>query len=540
MKGTPLSDETRPEDGKYRLGPVKKFFAVVGGADPRILDRAPETAFRFVEISLVLIGTAVVAGLSMVFALTNGLHLALAAAIPLSIVWGLLILNLDRFLTGQMRSTRNVGKLLSMVLPRVLLAAIIGVIVAVPMTIRIFQSEVDAEVARMARAASVNLTEELADSNATKQRDAMSEKVERLKSQAVGGDVPESADDDRVVAVQRKVERAKEDWEAKQEEATQAELLFQCDRYGDETARSKLKDPSKCSPKSGPNGLAAQYEREAKQLLDQANSLKDSYAQAREELSAVEAEVAAGQAATLDLRKQEAEAQLPVALEELRRLEAEVSAEAEAQREKVAGANGMLNQIRALHNLSQDGAMGAAHAAVVALFFVIELLPVIVKAFSAYGDPSLYETIEEAEKKALIQEAKVWRDREIQRVEGEAQRDQAIETDMLEREKALGIEANEFVHTQMRDVVSNSLTRWSEQVQRELMRPTTWQPTDNVWTTPDASGNGPTYQPTDPAAPVSPDVEAVYGPGVTPVVPQTAQRSGLLTSDFVPMNGSDL
>lgn len=529
-----MHDETRSQEGEYKVGPVKRFLAVIGGADPRILGRAPETAFRFAEIAVVLIGTAVIAGLSMAFALISGVHLPIAAAIPLAVVWALVILNLDRFLTSQMKSTRNLWKLIGSALPRVALAAIIGVIVAVPMTIRIFQSEVDAEVAKMGREQSTALTAELAQSNLTGRRDDQRKQVEQLRIQASGGEAQTGADS-RVTAVLDKVERAKADWQIKDEEATQAELLFQCDRYGDETARAKLKDPSKCSPKSGPNGLAAQYEGEAKQLRTQANELNDIYTRGREELSAIESEVASDTATTQGQRRQEAEDALPAALDELRRLDEMVKDEADAARAKVEGATGLLAQIQALGRLSQDDAMGQAHIAVIALFFVIELLPVIVKAFSAYGDPSLYEVTEETEKKALVQEAKIRRDRQIQSVEGEAQRDLSIEADMLEREKALGIAANEFVQAQMHEIVTASLQRWSEEVQRELADPTV---TD--------SGTAPKYEPAMPNGggmngyPPSP-VSPIVGP-VNDVyeVPQTSQRSGLLKSDFVPMEGTDL
>lgn len=47
----------------------------------------------------VLAGTALVSAISMLFALTTGVQAAIWLAVPLAVVWALIIFNLDRFLT---------------------------------------------------------------------------------------------------------------------------------------------------------------------------------------------------------------------------------------------------------------------------------------------------------------------------------------------------------------------------------------------------------------------------------------------------------
>ncbi len=102
--------------------------AVLGGADNDVLDEVPEEVPRFVQMFLVLAGTALVSSLSMMFALLTGVRISIFLAIPLALVWGLIIFNLDRFLTSTMRSTKNIFRLLGLAFPRIIMAALIGIV----------------------------------------------------------------------------------------------------------------------------------------------------------------------------------------------------------------------------------------------------------------------------------------------------------------------------------------------------------------------------------------------------------------------------
>jgi len=60
-----------------------------------------------------------------------------------------------------------------------------------------------------------------------------------------------------------------------------------------------------------------------------------------------------------------------------------------------AGAVGLLSQISALERLSErEPTLRWAHWLIAALFFMIELLPVLVKVLTGFGGPSLYEKAE--------------------------------------------------------------------------------------------------------------------------------------------------
>src|SRR5690606_35569916 len=130
----------RPKRVRAPRTPASRLrtLAILGGADGPILDRVPGEAPRFVQMFFVLLGTALVSAISMLFALTTGVQVAIWVAVPLALVWAAIIFNLDRFLTSTMSSTRSVGKLIALALPRVAMAALIGFLVAEPLVLQVF------------------------------------------------------------------------------------------------------------------------------------------------------------------------------------------------------------------------------------------------------------------------------------------------------------------------------------------------------------------------------------------------------------------
>src|SRR5690606_29522665 len=106
---------------------------------------------------------------------------------PLAIVWAAIIFNLDRFLTSTMSSTRSVGKMLGLALPRVAMAMLIGVLVAEPLVLQVFHNDIAREVA------STNITQSQADQTALEQGpekkalDAATARVAELENQAATG-----------------------------------------------------------------------------------------------------------------------------------------------------------------------------------------------------------------------------------------------------------------------------------------------------------------------------------------------------------------
>ncbi|WP_372984096.1 DUF4407 domain-containing protein [Microbacterium sp.] len=362
--------------------------AILGGAEGEILDRVPGETPRFVQMFFVLAGTALVSAISMLFALTTGVQAAIWLAVPLAVVWALIIFNLDRFLTSTMTSTRNVWKLIGLAIPRVIMAAIIGFVVAEPLVLQIFHNDIAREVA------STNITQAQADQDALetgpekKALDAASDRVAELENQAATGIV---AGTDSSSATESAAQATVDDLTAKMTEQQavidQARVLYQCELTGEGAGTV----PG-CT---GVNGEGASSDAAQAQLAEAQQTYDALAAQLRtanEELAAAGTAAKENTSTSESQNREEAQSQLPAARDSYDTALAAYNARAESVASGNAGAIGLLSQISGLNRLSEkEPTILWAHILIAALFFMIELLPVLVKVLTSYGDPSLYE-----------------------------------------------------------------------------------------------------------------------------------------------------
>jgi hypothetical protein len=393
---SPLASEPRQprlrrhDPRRPRLSLIRRM-AVLGGADNDVLDEVPEEVPRFVQMFLVLAGTALVSALSMMFALMTGVRVSILLAIPLAIVWGLIIFNLDRFLTSTMRSTKNIFRLLGLALPRVIMAALIGIVVAEPLVLQVFQNDIVREVN------STNVTQALTDQDAVtggpeKQAlDAASAQVSALENQAATGIVTgTSATSAESAAAQQTVDQLTQQLAAQQSVIDQARAVYQCELTGQGAGTV----PG-CTGVAGGGASSDAAQAQLTQAQSAYDSLSTQLAQAQSTLAAANAAGTEAAASTTESNKQQAQDQLPAARAQYESALAAYNARSESVADGNAGAVGLLSQITALERLSdREPVLRWAHYLIAALFFMIELLPVLVKVLTGFGGPSLYEKAE--------------------------------------------------------------------------------------------------------------------------------------------------
>ncbi|GAA3096222.1 DUF4407 domain-containing protein [Streptosporangium carneum] len=137
--------ESAARGGRPRSRPAVRLdlgrrLRVLAGVDEGILDQVPLERTRYVGLGGVVLGTAIVAGVSMWFALgqvLGGVHLAMA--VP-SVIWLLIVLNLDRWLVSTVAGMWQ--HRLMMLIPRLLVAVVLGSIIAEPLVLRVFETAV--------------------------------------------------------------------------------------------------------------------------------------------------------------------------------------------------------------------------------------------------------------------------------------------------------------------------------------------------------------------------------------------------------------
>jgi hypothetical protein len=434
--------------------------AWLGGGDPAILAQVPQERTRFVQMAGVLLTTAGIAVVSMTFALYDGVKAPLAAAVILGLLWGVVIFNLDRFLVLSMGSTRDRRRLIFITLPRLALAVVLALVISTPLVLRIFSSDINQQLFIMQQ-------------NASRQDAALEagtgpqQQANRLKAQIaadegiLNGHLPQSITSPQLQSAQAQVNQLQKQAQSDYQAEVTAREAWQCELTGQNCVGS--------SGKTGNGPRAQAKDQEYQQALENYNAVaaKLSAAQAAEKTAQ------SGFAKNMGGRVQQLQAAARQALPRLQSQYQKVEAQLQgvaANGQKVDEANtGILAQLQALSQASaQSPSLQTARLAVLALFFLIEILPVMVKFLLNIGPPSAYEVVAQLREDELIDAAQVRRIESRRIGEAKSQIRINVEADMREKEEDLGRRANSCVAGEMTKVLDVALQEWSRQVRAKL------------------------------------------------------------------------
>ena len=131
---------------RQRKPSESNFLWWCSGAHQKLLREYPSEHSKYTGLGGVILATFVLASISAGYAIHSVFGNWLWT-IGFAIIWGLIIFNFDRFLVSTMRKygvTRR--KQFWMALPRVFLAILIGVTIARPLELKIFEKEIDTKV----------------------------------------------------------------------------------------------------------------------------------------------------------------------------------------------------------------------------------------------------------------------------------------------------------------------------------------------------------------------------------------------------------
>jgi hypothetical protein len=124
------------------LNYIHNFFIYCAGSNFSLIRKSPSEIAKHVGIGGVIFFTGLLAALSSGYAFYTIFDSKIFATI-FGLIWGLMIFNLDRFIVASMRKSGGMWRQFFMALPRILLAAVLGIVISKPLELKIFEKEID-------------------------------------------------------------------------------------------------------------------------------------------------------------------------------------------------------------------------------------------------------------------------------------------------------------------------------------------------------------------------------------------------------------
>jgi hypothetical protein len=342
--------------------------AVLGGARADVLEAAPGARPRFVALGGVLLSTGGLAVVSMAFAVAMALGVWWPLALLVGLGWGAVVVNLDRMLLVGMAHDASLKRNLVLAVPRVGLALILGAVIATPLTLQVFSSEIDTEVKAMQMEAADAYRESLETDARFAGLAELREEVALQESIVASGGVA----DPQLAVVHGDATAAQQAYDAALATQRELEAKAQCELDGT------------CGTGDAGTGQAYVEARAA------ADAQAAVVASARSALDAATAAASAAEGRAAGL----ASASLETDRAELSRLTAEQTRLQTAFDATVEDADGILARLEALDRLGDRNAtLAAAQLMLSLLFMSIEILPVLMKLLLNFGPPSAYDEL---------------------------------------------------------------------------------------------------------------------------------------------------
>lgn len=337
----------------------------VSGARPEVLARCPTERIKFQSLGWAILITCGMATVSMWFALTSVMGFNPVLSFPVAILWGLIIMGIDRWLVTSMPLDGKRKFLIAA--PRLALALLLGSLISTPIVLRIFESEINNQISIIKETNEATfLTSQQHSSIVARVNEwqAAVDNYERvIDSKGAQTIDPASDPDVKGLTTQLNSERTV---------ATTDYHAWQCQLYGG------------CGAPKGSGPLAHASE-------DRYNADEAEITSLTNQINAREAELTATNAGSQQSRLQQAKSALPAAQAELTAATAEQNTLLDNFQATNGATNGLLIRLKALDQLSAgDSTLQLARVLLFLLFLVIEVLPVTVKLLQQPGN---YEAI---------------------------------------------------------------------------------------------------------------------------------------------------
>jgi hypothetical protein len=357
---------------------LRRLVVALSGAHEETLALVPTERARFESLGWAVLITSGMAAVSMWFALASAVGINGIIAVPVALFWGLVIMGIDRWLITSMPA--DSARKFAMAVPRLALALLLGTLISTPLVLRIFQSEIDAQIAVIQQKSYNTFLQQQQSSQVAAQVATYKGELQQLNTviNSHGASTGNTSSDPQLVAYNNQ----KTQLESQQNHWITLENKYYtdytCQKYGG----------VQC-PKKGVGPAAEASYNSYLQAKSQITTLQGEINNVQAEIHQRDNQLNSTSVADEQNRYQEALTQRPLvqneyntAVQRQNQLQATYFAQEQAS-------HGILIRLEALSQLSNGNpTVTAARFLLFLLFLVIECLPVTVKLLQ---QPGLYE-----------------------------------------------------------------------------------------------------------------------------------------------------
>lgn len=364
-------------------GAFSNFLISLSGASPDILRRCPTERAKYTGIGSAVLASAVIASIPLAFALHLDVSIPVAWSVFLSLLLGITLIALDRWLIASLDRQTNPWRYLILAVPRLVIGVILGITITTPLLLQAFNSYIDNQVATDQAAQRSRYYSQLPSS-------VLDLEVER--DQAAVNDLEHVIAAGGIVAIDPSKDPQIESLTTERNQAAQVEndyyKQWQCQLYGGPT----------CPEGSGPLANASRQSYETAQ--SQVASL-DSQILKREQVVSAESIQASRQAVA------QAQQELPGAKVKLQLAIQQENLTTQSYLTSVNSNNGLIPRLQALSQISEETSIVTAIRWLLYTFFVlIQCLPIGVKVLLNLGPENTYEKMLKLEEEGLLRAAR--------------------------------------------------------------------------------------------------------------------------------------
>jgi hypothetical protein len=369
-----------------------------------------------------------------------------------------MILNIDRFLVVSMEATRSVGQLLLMALPRLAMAALFSLAISTPLVLRVFSSDIKAQIYSTQLQRSEQQAARISASKESRDAAALAKQI--AQDQAVlDGHLPDRVTSPALQQAQQQVISLTAQQQQAQAASDTAYEAWQCELYG------AGPNCHRASTRAGPGPLAGAKQQEYIEARARLAAVTTSLQRATAAEQTAERQVETAQAGALAAAQRQARSDLPALRSRYATVQADLQKISNAGTAVNFGDTGILAQLQALtERSSRNGTVLAAHLVVMALFFLIEILPVTTKVLLNLQLPTAYEVVAQAAD-ADVKEGVEARQVETRRIrEGETRDRLAADEDRRRHELTLTKQAYQQLASEVAPILGETVREWGDHV----------------------------------------------------------------------------